>query len=250
MKINSDINVLGSIADYNLIIDYIKATQDPKQGSSDFQAYSNIKTTQSFKRYERAIKSTLLKFTHVNLEHLVIDDLLNQGITSKSLLLLFWNSSINNEFLHYLNTKVFFPAYYSGRISIKKEEVIACIRELRQKETAIQEWTDSTIDVTARKYIALLVKFTLMSGGHVKAINHPFIDDRLLILFVYWLLAIEPKPNILKSQWLIYSLMEKEVFIERITHKSFRKYISFQYSGDNLKIEPVIKYEELHDKLA
>ncbi|MGA1871787.1 MAG: hypothetical protein ACMUJM_24945, partial [bacterium] len=60
---------------------------------------------------------------------------------------------------------------------------------------------------------------------------------------------IETKANILKSQWLQYSLMEHTVFIERITQKKFREYITFHYSGENLKIEPVVYYKELYDKL-
>jgi hypothetical protein len=138
---------------------------------------------------------------------------------------------------------------YSGRIGIKKDEIIACIRELRSKETVIQEWTDNTIDVTARKYLAFLVKIKLMESGVAKKIVHRFIDDASLIIFVYWLLALETKPNILISPWLPYCLMENKVFIERITQKKFRNYITFQYTGDNLHIEPLLTYKDLYDKL-
>lgn len=224
MNINSDINVLGSIADYNLIVNYIRATENQDNSDSEFQSYSNIKTTRSFKRYERAINSTFLKFKNAGLEALVKKVLKNEDVSINSLFLLFWNASVNNDFIHYLNNMVLFPAFYSGRIGIKKDEVIACIRELRTTETAIQKWTGSTIDVAARKYLAFLVKIKLMEGGRSKTICRCFIDDELLILFVYWLLAIEIKPNILKSQWLQYSLMEKKVFVERITRKKFRKY--------------------------
>ena len=239
MNINSDINILGSIANYDLIINYLR------HGNNGFPSYTNIKTTQSFGRYERAINSTLLKFKNTNLEVLLKNLLEKEGISINSLLLLFWNSSVNNDFLHYLNSKVFFPALYSGRISIKKDEIIACIRELRSTEIAIQKWTDSTINVSASKYLSFLVKMKLMEGNRTKKISNRFIDDNLLIIFVYWLLAIETKPNILVSKWLQYCLMEKQVFIERITQKKFSKYFTFQYSGDNMKIEPVLKFEEL-----
>lgn len=250
MKINVDINVLGSIADYNLIINYMNAVKQQKNGGGAFQSYSNIKTTQSFKRYERAINSTLLKFKNPDLEALVDSVLENEGISANSLLLLLWNASGNNDFLHYLNNKVLFPAFFSGRIGFKKDEVIACIKELRQKETALQKWTDSTIDVTARKYINFLVKVGLMEGGRDKTFLHRYIDDRLFVIFVYWLLTVETRSNILSSQWLQYSLMEKESLVERIIQKTFREYFMFQYSGDNLKIEPLLKYKELYAKLA
>lgn len=249
MNINTDINILGSITDYHLIINYIKAAENQNNTGAGFQSYSNVKTTKSFARYEAAINSTLLKYKSTAVEDLIKSVLKNEEISFISMLLLFWNVSYNNEFMHYLNGKVLFPAFYSGRIGIKKDEVVACIKDLRTKESALKKWTESTINVTATKYISFLAKVGLMKGKRDKIFSHHYVDDKLFVIFVYWLLAIETKPNVLKSQWLQYSLMEKNTFTERMIQNTFRKYFSFQYYGDNLRIEPILKYEELYDSL-
>jgi len=114
--------------------------------SDESSAYTNIKTTRALKRYERAINNTLIAFRNSKVEVLVRKVIDEEGITSDSLLLLFWNASTNNELLDYLNQKVYFPALYSGRVTIKKDEVIACLNELRQSEESLQKWSDSTTD--------------------------------------------------------------------------------------------------------
>lgn len=64
--------------------------------------------------------------------------------------------SLNNELLAYLNEKVYFPVLFSGRTIITAEEVSACLKELKQTEEGLKEWSDSTIDITASKYLTLL----------------------------------------------------------------------------------------------
>ncbi len=166
-----------------------------------------------------------------------------------SLLILFWNASVNNELLDYLNSKIYFPALYSRRVTIKKDEVLACLKELEYTELSMPKRSDSTIDTTASKYLTLLKKFSLMEGGAKKTILQNRISDKALILFIYWLLAVETKANILESKWLQYCFLEKAVFIQRIMQKKFMRFYDLNYSGDNLKIETTLSYEVIYDEL-
>src|SRR5205085_8375486 len=118
------------------------------------------------------------------------------------LLMLFWNSSVNNDLFNYLNAHVYFPSFYSGRLVIKKEEVAACIKELKETEVIVQGWTIVTIETVARKYLTLLKKFNLMEGSLNKAIIHPYLNDKMFVMFVYWITAIEVRSNLLESEWL------------------------------------------------
>jgi len=249
MNINSDINVLGSLSDFGLINVLLKENTKAINGHKIQQPYANIKTIKSFKRFEKAINNTVLKFSIPNIEVLVQKVLDGEGISFDSLLVLFWNASVNNELLDYLNQKVYFPAFFSGRVTIKKDEIVACLRELAQTEASIQKWSDSTINTTASKYLTLLKKFNLMEGGLNKTISHRYVSDKTIILFVYWLSAVEAKPNLLESKWLQYCFAEKEIFIQLIMQKKFMKYINLSYSGDNLKIETTFSYEEIYDEL-
>jgi hypothetical protein len=248
MNINSDINILGGFPDFNLISVLMKEDIKTSNFNQVFQAYSNIKTRKSFDRYESAINNTFMKFSNPKVEVLIRKAVENEGISFDSLLILFWNASANNELLHYLNEKVYFPALYSGRVSIKKDEVVACLNELKQTEVIIQKWSDSTINTTASKYLTLLRKFNLMEGGTKKTISNRNIDDKMLILFIYWILAIETKPNILESKWIKYCFIEKEIFIQRIMQKKFMKYYNLNYDGVKLKIETIFSYGEIYDE--
>ena len=132
----------------------------------------------------------------------------------------------------------------------KQDEVAACLKELKLKETDLQKWSDSTIEVTASKYLTLLKKFNLMVGSVNKTIIHPYLDDKMFILFVYWLVAIETKSNILNSSWLNYCFSEKPFFIERILQKKFIKFFHINYTGDRLSIEPIISYENIYHAIT
>ncbi len=68
----------------------------------------------------------------------------------------------------------------------------------------------------------------------------------MFILFVYWLKAIESKPNLLESEWLKYCFSEKTVFIERLMQKKFTKYYQLNYTGDKLKIETEMPFSTIY----
>ena len=84
-----------------------------------------------------------------------------------------------------------------------------------------------------------------MQGSLNKIIVHPYLSDKIFVLFVYWLTTIESKSNLLESEWLKYSFSEKTVFIERLMQKKFAKYFQLNYTGDKLKIETTIPYSTI-----
>lgn len=250
MDINSDINVLGGLPDFNLIPLFLDESTKSLNLKSGVHSYTAIKTNKSIKEFERVIRKSILAFKNKECEDLLRSILTKESISPSSLVYLFWHTSVNNELLQYLNDKVYFPAFYSGRIAIKQTETAACLQDLKEREVVLQKWSDNTIDMTASKYLTLLKKFGLMEGGQTKTIVHPYLSDKMLILFLYWLMAIEQKPNLLESWWLKYCFSERQVFIERIMQKKFSKYINLNYFGDKLKIEPTLSYQNIYDALT
>ena len=246
MPRNSDINVLGSLPDWNLINVFLKDNISSLRKVGGLHSYTAIKTDKSVKRFETAISATLIKFCNEKVEVLVRDVVESERISNDSLLLLFWNASFNNELLNYLNSQIYFTAFHSGRISIKQDEVAACLKDLKEREIELKKWSDSTLQKTASKYLTLLKKFHLMEGSLNKTILHPYLSDKMFILFVYWITAVETKANLLESEWLKYSFCEKSVFTERLMQKKLAKYLQFNYTGDKLKIETIIPYEEIY----
>lgn len=246
MIINSDINVLGSLPDWNLISVFLNDNISSFHTAGGAHTYTTIKTGKSVKRFEKAISATLIKFCNSDIEVLVRDMIQNENISNDSLLLIFWNASFNNELLDYLNQQTFFLAFYSGRISVKQNEVAGCLKDLKERVSKLKRWSDSTIEITASKYLTLLKKFHLMEGSLNKTILHPYLNDKMFVLFVYWITAVEVKSNLLESEWLKYSFSEKSVFLERLMQKKFSKYFQLNYSGDKLKIETTMPYEKIY----
>lgn len=247
MKINSNINILGSLPDWNLIKVFLSEDMYSIKNKGGIHTYTAIKTDKSVKRFERAIKDTFLSFENANVASLFHSVIRKNSISNDMLLLLFWNASTNNDLLHYLNKNVFFPAFYSGRVSIKNAEIVACIQELRQTEDTLKKWSEITIKTIASKYLTLLKKFGLMEGTVSKTIIHPHLNDGLFVLYIYWLVSISDKPNLISSQWLSYSFSEKQAFLDRLLQKKFSKYFNVVYTGDNLSIEPLIPYEKIYE---
>lgn len=250
MKINSDINVLGSLPDWNLIQVFLSEDMISIKEKGGIHTYTAIKTDKSVMRFEKAIKATFLSFKNSNSESIFLSVIKANAISNEVLFLLFWNASVNNELLNYLNSKLFFPAFYSGRVSIKNDEVVACIKDLKQSEDDLKKWSEITITTTASKYLTLLKKFGLMEGSVNKSIVHPHLNDAMFILNVYWLVAISEKPNLVSSNWLPYSFSEKQAFLDRLLQKKFSKYFNVVYTGDKLSVEPLIPYESIYEYIS
>lgn len=246
IKVNSDINILGSLPDWSLIHTFLTEDLESIQAKGGIHTFTSIKTNRSIRRFEKAIRSTLLTYKNDQVFTILNQAIKISGITSETLLLLFWNASANNSLLLYLNETVYFPALLSGRVSIQKDEITACIQELKQTEDALKKWSINTITTTASKYLTLLKKFGLMSGTVNKKLNHPYLSDSVFVLFVYWLVAISEKPNLANSNWLKYSFSEKQIFLERLFQKKFSKYFNVNYTGDSLNIEPIKSYETIY----
>ncbi|MCE5179213.1 MAG: DUF1819 family protein [Porphyromonadaceae bacterium] len=250
MQINSDINILGGLTDWNLIKIFLTENNNSINEKGGVHTFTAIKTDKSVKRFEKAIRTTLLNSKRSDLEIIIKQAILESGINNGTLLLLFWNASSNNELLFHLNDHVFFPAFYSGRVSIKSDEVEACLHELKQTEEALKKWSDITISTTASKYLTLLKKFGLMEGSANKRIIHPYLSDAMFILYSYWLSAISEKSNLVNSHWLHYCFSEKQAFLDRLLQKKFSKYFNVIYTGDKLNIEPIIPYELIYEQIT
>lgn len=249
MLINSDINILGGLPDFSLITYFLFRDFAGAEKEGDHYSYSTIKTDKSVRRFQRAITRTILQFKTEDTEALVRSTLASEGISEDSVLLLFWHSSSNNELLNCLNREVYFPAFYSGRIMIKNDEVYACINGMRGVDEVIKSWTINTMETVARKYLTLLKKFHLMEGTLNKKILHPYLSDKMFVMFIYWLNSTESRSNLIDSQWLKYSFCELPVFLERVMQKRFTKYFDLIYTGDKLTIETTIPYENIYNAL-
>ena len=220
MDINTDINILGGMPDYNLIRIYIAGEAKDKSTSEVQLQYTNIKTEKAFKRFRKAIDKSMNSFKNDKLKRMIQMLCNEQDLDETMLLMFFWNMSLNNELLAYLNEKVYFPVLFSGRTIITAEEVSA-------------------------KNLTLLKKFGLIDGEKKKKIIYKNLSEKQFVLFLYWLMQAEDTTNLGDSIWMKYSFMEKEYFIERCLQHKYTKYINVNFNGDILRVEPLLSYEEI-----
>jgi hypothetical protein len=245
MNTNSDINVLGGLPDYNLIRLYI-AGEVANQTSEEIQLqFTTIKTSKAYKRFEKAISGSMNKFKSGNLKDMIQQQCLKEELNDTLLMMLFWNMSLNNELFAYLNEKVYLPIMYSGRKLVKADEVLACLRELRETEQSLKEWAESTLEITASKYLTTLKKIGLLDGSVKKEIVYQNLTDKQFIIFLYWLMEAEDTTNISGSKWLQYGFAEKDIFLNRIIQQKYMKYVSVNFNGDILRLEPKMSYKEI-----
>jgi hypothetical protein len=250
MQINSDINVLGSLPDWSLVKLFLSENMDSLREKGGIHSFTAIKTDKSVKRFEKAIRSTLIHCSSKGFEEILYQSMRVEGMNAHVLILLFWNASANNDLLFQLNEKVFFPAFYSGRVSVKNDEVVACIKELRMSRVELKSWSDLTITMTASKYLTLLKKFGLMEGSMNKSIVHPHLSDGMFVLFAYWITAISDNSNLANNPWLSYAFCERQILIDRFLQKKFAKYFNVVYTGDKLRIETIIPYDQIYEHIS
>lgn len=103
MIINTTINILGGLPDWNLAIRLLGKNRGEVDESNNFQAYTAIKTTRSIERFESAINDTLIRFQQTWIKSLFAPPLLERRISPETRILLFWNASYNNDLFSYLN---------------------------------------------------------------------------------------------------------------------------------------------------
>ena len=245
MDINSDINILGGVPDYDLIRVYIAGEAKDKSSDEIQREYTTIKTEKAFKRFQRAIDKSMNSFKTSELKDMIQTFCNTESLDETMLLMFFWNMSLNNEMFAYLNEQVYFPILFSGRTIVTAEEVLACLKELKQGEETLQKWSDSTMSVTASKYLTVLKKLGLVDGGIKKKIVYKNLSDKQFLLFIYWLMQAEDSTNLGDSRWMKYGFMEKQYFIERCLQNKYRVYINLNFNGEILRAEPKMTYEEI-----
>ena len=242
MHINSNINILGGLPEFDLIKFFLIDSNN--HGKSHLE-YSDIRTLKAVKRFKKAIEESFIS------ENKNINDLFSTFIKemniSENLYYLFLLFSFKNDLFRYLNENIFFPIYYSGRRIIKKEEVEICLRDLQKNNETLANWSESTITTTASKYLTPLKKFGLLSGVQKKEIIYKNLSSEEFLVFVYFLSIAEKNSNKIHSEWIKYSFYENDFFLQKVLEKQLIRYVEVQYNGDNLKLKPMINYDKLYE---
>jgi hypothetical protein len=242
MLYNTDINIIGSIPNYQLILKTLKMYSKNSDKIEEMIIKNNefdFRTERSRKRFLSGVESAFLSFKNEEYKKL-IKNLFDTKLTSESEnMILFWQLLINNKLFFDITKEVFLKEYYSGKVSFSKEYVIAFIKDLIFNNDDLKgKWGESTINTIASKYLTILKKLDLLEGSKIKKFKNIYLSDESFLIFLQIIKNIESSNiNILKSIYINFSFISEENLLFRI--KSFAKkgLLNMNFDGKILKIE-------------
>lgn len=253
-RYNSDINVIGSIPDYQLIVKTIKLYSVDDKAMRDAIIKRNefdFKTENSRKRFLAAVNSAFLNFQNKDHEEL-ITDLFSHHISLKTQqLILFWQFSFSNRLFFEISRDVFIKNYFSGRVLFAKEDIVAYIKDLSSSTPELKgKFTDLTISTIASKYLTVLKKLDLVEGKQKKSFKHIQVSNEALVVFLHLLNAVEPNgADILQSKYSLLAMVSPESFAERVKLLAKKDFFNMSFNGVALKIEPIHTNKGIADVL-
>lgn len=234
-KYNSDINILGSIPDYGLII----ASVAKEFGQEDTKVRDFIfRTSKTMPRFQAAIRNNFFQFKNENHQSLFHNAIMSEQLSQSSkLLVLFWQLIYSNTLFADITKEVFLRYFYAGRITLVKEDVFVYLNSLKATSLNIQGWSNKTIEIIASKYLTVLKKLGLTEGDLRKEIVHPYMEDVLFVYFIRLLMITQPERNIVRSSDLLYGFMDEMQVIARLKRISNQEYWTVNQIGNELTIE-------------
>ena len=131
-KYDSGVNIMGSVPNYNVMLDFISDTYGCTEGSS---GAFEFRTEKSLQRFIAAIESCILKFRNDTHKMMFFDALANKDFSSQErLVVLFWQLTYSNLLFSRITAEVFMRAVYTGRVTITAEEVTSFLRYIKETE--------------------------------------------------------------------------------------------------------------------
>jgi len=251
---DTTINVIGGLKDvgviYKVIGSYFSEGDSPKELILDRNEF-NLRTERSQDRVERAIRRTFLNFISQEHEDLCGRFFVADQFRPEKEMLLFWQFALINRLFREISTRVFVKSYFAGRAGISKDDIIAYLKEfLSQNKQFELQWSESTIDTLATKYLNLMTKLNLLDGARIKSFRHIRTSDEALALFLYFARLYEPNNrNILKNEMLPLSFVAREDILERLKRLSIKGFFEMSYNGVDLNIDLTHSYKGICDVL-
>ena len=249
---NSDINIIGSIPNYHLIyvalpllINNPEELKNILVSNNEF----NLRTEKSRIRFLFVLNSGFVNTNNdVNeLSAVLIQHFKNDE--NAQAMILFWLLSINNKLFFELNRDVFLKYYFQGRAELRKESVIAYIKDLISREPELKgRWSELTIETIASKYLTILKKLKLVEGIQKKKFKLNRISDEQLAVFLHLINLLEDtKTNFLEDDFLPFTFISKENILERLKRVGKKDWVKLNFNGLILQVEPVFNNNNIID---
>ena len=137
---------MGSIPDYNVMLDYISDTYGI---TSESNGAFEFRTEKSFKRFVAAIEACVLKFENEDHKSMFFEAIGNKDYTiQERLIVLFWQLTYSNSLFSRITSDVFMKSVYAGRVTILAEEITSFLRYIKETEPGELQWSDDTLKIS------------------------------------------------------------------------------------------------------
>ena len=197
-KYDSGVNIMGSVPNYNVMLDYISDTYGITEGST---GAFEFRTEKSLQRFVSAIESCILKFRNGSHKKMFFEAIADKAFSvQERLIILFWQLTYSNLLFSRITAEVFMKAVYSGRVTITAEEITNFLRFIKETENGELDWSEDTIKISGSKYLTIMKKLGLADG------------------FVYYIRFIQTitDDKTLRNPYIIFSFSEEQNLINRL----------------------------------
>lgn len=236
---NASINVLGSIADLNIIIETIRDFNDHKDIELTKQEFVEgnafgFNISSSRKRFFAFINKLYLSDPDEKSNSFFIDTISNTrpNITFKKMIL-YIETYRRNLLFKDITKELIYKKYHENRRLVSTEEIYEFLSEFG-KGTKLEEWTYNTVRMLGSKYISFMKRVGLFKKdkGRKSMIVFPFPEEKLITYIIYLLKNTELSDNEIYNSDIFDSLMLREnEKIELLKKSALKGYFDFSFSG-------------------
>lgn len=249
-KFDTVINVIGGLESLNVVFDSLEAYFSKPNGG-EATPTANLRTEESSARIERMLRAVVIAFRNDEHSALISAILKTQVPAQDREIVLFWHLALNNRLLREISTRVFAKAYLSGRGGLRKDDIVGYVKDfLGRNESLKLDWSETTIDRLGSKYLNLMSKLNLISGGRTKSFHLIRLSGEALTIFLYLSNIHQPKQrNILAHEFVPLCFIPPDDLAARLKKLSTRGAFAMDFNGVALNIDLTLTYGELPDVL-
>ena len=254
--INSDINIIGGIPDFNLIEVALanfaigKGRLDLKELLVTNNAF-DFRTESARKRFLTAVSSSVLVFSNDNHKTLIENLFSAPGHEHLKRKAIFWQLLAGNELFRMISKNVYAKVYFSGRATLAGEEIFAYLKDFQTTSPRLKTFSDSTLDRIASKYLTILKKLEMVDGAVKKRILNVRLSEQEILFFVYFILSVDDATkDILKNPYREFFFLEKTELVQALKSIKLMPFIDITSTGEALNVNLKLSPKELMDVIS
>lgn len=254
--INSDINIIGGIPDFNLIevtlsqLAIGKGIVDLKELLVTNNAF-DFRTESTRKRFMFAMQRNILVFANNKHKQLIEALFGASGLESLKRRAVFWQLLVGNDLFRAISKDVYAKVYFSGRTTIASSEVYAYLKDLQNSSEKLRAFSDSTLQIIASKYLTILKKLGMVDGLAKKRILNIRLSENEVLFFLYFCLSIDTSTrDVLKNTYREFFFLEKTELAQALKNIKFMPFIDLTSTGEALNVQLKLSPQELVDAIS